>query len=177
MRNIFSKLFIFTGILCFLILGYLVWERYYPKNLSFSPISLQSVPVSYRRTPVLISIPAIHVQLPIIPSQVKNRQWETTTDGISYLNISPQPGEKGNSIFYGHNFPNLLGGLPKVKPGDEISITFDDNTIKNFLIKYTSIVSPAQVDILKPSHDKRITIYTCIGWFDMKRFVAVGILE
>jgi len=176
MRSFFTRLFIFLGICCFLILFYLLWERYYPKNLSFSSITVQSSSVSQKHKPILLSIPSIQIRLPVIPAKVRNGQWETTTEGISYVINSPEPGAEGNSIFYGHNFPNILGSLPKVKPGEKVSITFDDDSTKTFFIQYTSVVSPNQIDILKPSSDKRITIYTCTGWFDRKRFVVVATL-
>jgi len=68
-----------------------------------------------------------------------------------------------------------LGKLPKVKPGQEITIVFTDGSSKIFTIEYTSVVTPDQTHILNPTADSRITLYTCTGLFDNKRFVVTAV--
>ena len=58
-----------------------------------------------------------------------------------------------------------------------IMVSFTNGQKKLFEVTYTAIVSPSERDILQPSKDKRITIYTCYGFFDEKRFVAVATLK
>jgi len=174
--SLFSKISILLGILLLLFGAYLVFERYNPKRLEFEKIE-QSASFASLLYPQKITIPALSIELGVYPAKITNNSWEATTRGVSYLTSSPVPGEFGNSILYGHNFPNLLGKLPKIKPGDEIVVTLDSGKEKTFVVKYTQVVIPSQTDILKSTGDTRITLYTCTGFLDSKRFVAVALLK
>ena len=127
-----------------------------------------------KNPPVAIAIKGLNINLPIIPAEIHSTQWDTTTKGVSWLDNSPEPGENGNSILYAHNWTSLFGNLPKVKPGQKIQIGFKDNTKKNFLVQNTAIVKPNQLGILDQTTDKRITLYTCTGFMDSKRFVVTA---
>src|SRR5205809_236976 len=178
MKRFFSFLFFLIGVLCYLVLGYAVVERNFPKNPDFIGKSVATnACMQQHKQPAAIKFSELAIKLPLIPSKITNGVWETTKDGVSYLTSSPVPGEKGNSILYGHNFPDLLGKLPASKPGQEIEITYTDKTKKTFVIEYTSVVSPKQIDILNPTTDNRITIYTCTGFLDSERFVVVALLK
>ncbi len=173
--SLFSKISIFLGILLLFFGAYLILERYNPKRLEFGNITQTAVNTSdvYPRK---ITIPSLGIELGIYPARIKKNKWEATTNGVSYLSSTPIPGEMGNSILYGHNFPTLLGSLPKIKPGDEIVVSLSSGKEKAFVVKYTSVVTPRQTEILKNSGDSRITLYTCTGFLDRQRFVATAIL-
>lgn len=128
-------------------------------------------------TPSRISISSLGIDLPIYSETIKNNVWPTTYSGAAYLASSPLPGNKGNSIIYAHDFRDLFGPLVNAKIGDKVVVTYPNHTKKTFIIAYTSIVSPSESSILAPSKDSRITMYTCTGLFDSKRFVAVAILQ
>ncbi|MGB2731849.1 MAG: sortase, partial [Microgenomates group bacterium] len=48
---------------------------------------------------------------------------------------------------------------------------------RTFIVQVTANVSPDQTNVLKQSHDKRLTLYTCSGFLDTQRFVVVATLE
>lgn len=174
--NFLANILLILGFLFAIFGGYLIYQRYNPQKLSFD-IKYDSVlkPLNYSGAiPVAISIQSQKIELPIIPSEIRNNKWEATTKGVSYLKGSALPGEKGNSILYGHNWPNLLGNLSKVKPGDKITINFQDNSSKDFLVEYTAKVKPDQTSVLESSLDNRITLYTCSGFLDSLRLVVVA---
>jgi LPXTG-site transpeptidase (sortase) family protein len=155
-----------------------MWLRTAPTRLNFdSYAQQQTASVAQKAFPQRMIIGDLSVDLPLYPSSVVNNTWETTTKGASYLRSSPLPGEKGNSIIYGHNWLNLLGPLVAIKPGETIEIAFSDNSRKRFVVDYTSVVNPNESSILAPSQDNRITVYTCTGFLDSKRFVAVATLK
>jgi LPXTG-site transpeptidase (sortase) family protein len=183
MKKLLSAIFILT-VSALLIFGiYLVWERNSPQRISFDnpPLPQKGSIVEGKVTafgkPVLIKIPAIDIELQIIPSKIVNNQWESTKKGVSYLETSPIPGELGNSIIYGHNYPNLLKDLTKVKVGDEISVVFENGGERKFEVIFTQEVGPDQSTILNATGDRRVTIYTCSGFLDSKRFVVTTILK
>lgn len=130
------------------------------------------VPVSH--VPVRLSIPHLGIDTMIFPGKITHKTWEMTKQGVSYLVSSPLPGEKGNSILYGHNFPSILGNLPQAKTGETVTIIFGDGKRKEFTIVYTAIISPEQIHILSNTSDRRLTIFTCTGWLDSQRFVVVA---
>lgn len=179
MKRFLSNILILFGIACYALVVYSYYERTNPRRVSFANVGFVSAQSELKAShePIGITIPSVSISLPIIPSKIVNGQWEATTKGVSYLTSSSVPGEYGNSILYGHNWENLLGGLPRVKPGQLIEIIYDDGSKKIFEIEYTVTVTPDQTHILAPSLDKRITLYTCTGFLDSKRFVVVGILK
>ncbi len=170
-----SKVLIFLGVLFVLFGGLLIYQRYSPKKLEFKDFALNAT-ISSETNPVRILIPSLKIDNSIIPSKIENGNWEATTKGISYLSTSPVPGQNGNSILYGHNWPSILGNLPKIKPGDEIEIVMSNGEKKIFTVKYTSIVDPSQTHILNQTNDNRLTVYTCTGFLDRYRFVATATL-
>lgn len=174
--SIISKVFIALGVLLLVFAGLLTYQRYNPKRLEFKNVKISHIKPS-EIAPIAISIPSQNIKNSIYPAKIENNNWETTDKGVSYLASTPIPGEKGNSIFYGHNWQSVLGNLTKVKPGQEIIITLNNGELKKFTINYTSIVSPDDSHILDQSQDNRITIYTCTGFLDSKRFVAVATLK
>lgn len=172
--NIWANILLSIGLLSALLLSYLIYQRYNPQKLSFDAIASETHTQNPYSDAVGILIPTINLSLSITPSEIRENKWEASTKGISHLKSSVNPGETGNSILYGHNWPNLLGELNNVKVGDNIKIIYSDNSIKDFEIEYITTVSPSETSILENSTDKRITLYTCSGFLDTKRLVVVA---
>jgi len=179
MKLCFSRFFILLGIGLLLLGVYFLEERNNPNRLQFtyntSVNTIHYFPKNIQ--PVLIDISSVHIHLPIYPATIDHTIWDTTTRGASYLITSPVPGDKGNAIIYGHNWTSLMGNLIYIKPGDKINVILNNKTQKTFTVRYTSIVLPTDIAILYPSKDNRLTLYTCTGFFDEKRFVSVAMLD
>lgn len=170
-----AKLLSGFGLIILLFSAFLFWERYNPQRLAFAINDLQAqYDTIGTALPTEIIIKDLNLNLPILPAKLEKGRWEATTRGISWLSSSPIPGTKGNSILYGHNWPNLLGSITKLKPGQIIKIKFADGLVKNFVIDSTVSVYPEEISILAPSEISQITLYTCTGFLDNKRFVVVA---
>ena len=172
-----SRFFIRLGLFFLVGATLLSLQRISPYRLSFALEQLPEQTVQSSIQPVELTISSIRLDVPITPTTIDNGIWHAKSDSAAYLASSPIPGDTGNSIVYGHNWPNLLGDLPKVKPNDEISVKFSNGEKRTFIVEYTSVVTPDQTHILFPSSDRRLTIYTCTGFLDTKRFVAVALLK
>lgn len=174
--RVLAGFFTIFGIACLLLSVYFIYERTNPNNLSFSDfVQEEREGKGFGKTqPLAITLPTLQKTFPIFPASVSKNTWQTSASGVSYLSTSPLPGAKGNSILYGHNWPNLLGNLFKIRPGDGISISFSDGSVREFVVAYTTTVSPSQVEILRPSVDSLLTLYTCSGFLDSKRFVVTA---
>jgi LPXTG-site transpeptidase (sortase) family protein len=169
----FSLALILGGVFCSL-----VYRRSVPVSLAFSQLPQTSRKDTAQATPKLIRIDAAHIFLPITPTEITSgKKWEAPTDGVAYLATSPLPGTNGNSILYGHNWPNRLGNIKKLHAGDEIDIIFTDGREKIFTVTRTDIVNPNQTHVLAATTDTRLTLYTCTGLFDSKRFVVTAVLK
>jgi len=159
-----------------ILISYLIYQRYNPQKLAFdlTNVATSQNKINESRQPVGIKISSLKIELPVVPTKIENNKWEASTKGVSYLDSSVIPGEKGNSILYSHNWPNLLGNLNKIKTGDNITIFYSDNSQHSFEVEYLSVVKPGDTSILKNSTDNRITLYTCTGFLDSKRLVVVA---
>lgn len=178
-----AKTLIIAGCICIVFSGYLFKERYNPVRLSIATYKKTDIKqqitkpqiLTVQKTPASLQIRSLKIHLPLIPAKITNQGWETTTQGVSYLTSSPMPGNVGNSILYGHNWPSLLGNLRNIKPGDTMTVYYSDGTVTEFEVEKTAIISPNQIGILDATEDTRITIYTCTGFLDSQRFIAVAL--
>ncbi len=176
MRSVFSFVFFLFGLVCFLLSGYLLWQRINPNKLSFQHVATNysHSPSRHDLKPVRLIIPQREIDTPIYPAKINGLLWDMTDKGTSYLTSTPAPGEKGNSVLYGHNFANLLGKLPRSKPGDRVQVVMSDGSKREFKIQLTQEVTPDQTNILEQTDKTLLTVYTCSGFLDSKRFVAVA---
>ncbi len=175
---LFSRLLSIFGIICIILAAVLFYQRNNPKRIKFSqPPQAVKISNSKNISPTRIAIKKVNIDLIIFPAKIIDQQWDISTQGASWLDISPIPGERGNSILYGHNWTNLMGNLIFVRPGQEIEITYKNGSKKIFIVDKTAIVSPTNVSVLRQTSDKRITVYTCTGLFDEKRFIVAAQLK
>src|SRR3989344_5513996 len=126
--NTLSKLLIVSGTLLVLVSLSVIWRRNDPDRLS---LEIEQSDTEQRTqeegdvTPKVLRIGELGISLPVVGARLNKNRWETTSEGVSYLIGSPLPGEKGNAVFYGHNWGSILGNLTKAKPGQRISVYFD----------------------------------------------------
>jgi LPXTG-site transpeptidase (sortase) family protein len=153
-----------------------MWERYYnPYRLDFN-----SVPASVKNEsttsllPTQIVIPDLKINLPVVPTKITNSHWPITSDGVSYLSASARPGNIGNSIYYGHNWPRLLGNLYKIKIGHIIKIYTSGGTNITYIVDEIKRVSPSDTSVLTNTSLRRLTLYTCTGLADSQRLVVIA---
>lgn len=176
-RNL-GLLLIFSGIGFYALAGFWIWERNNSNRLAFDNYKPEmSRLIDGDRLPVRIIINNLKIDLPIYPAEIKNNIWETTDRGVSYLVSSVVPGEFGNSIIYGHDWMSLFGPLKNIKKGDVVRMIYSDGTSESFKIKETVEVSYTNTEILKDVNSATLTLYTCSGFLDSKRFVAVASLQ
>ena len=174
--DFWANTLLIIGSLSLVFFGFLIYQRYNPQQLAFNINEAKAVTSESisNLEPTSIQINSINLSLPITEAEIKNNKWQASPNSVTHLISSVVPGEKGNSILYGHNWPNLLGNLKNVKPGDKLTIIYSNNSSKEFEIEYTAKVSPAETSILKNSEDAKITLYTCTGFLDSQRFVVVA---
>lgn len=172
-KNTLHRLFFLITAVCFSIVTILLIQRYLPRQkiLAQEKASLSADQL----LPAKLIINELDIVLPIFPANKKTNGWETTNQGVSYLQDSVIPGEAGLSIFYGHNWPNLLKNLLKAKIGQEILIINRAGEIKYFVITKTELINERGKNFLSETTKPRLIIYTCTGFFDQNRFLVTAI--
>lgn len=151
--------------------GFLLWQRFAPIPVPAAASQPQSASAS---AALRLALPALQIDLPVYPAKLVGTSWEYSAIGISHLSSTPWPGQPGNAVFYGHDWPNLLGSLHKIKVGQSIIITTSSGAKLTFIIGDISIVAPDQVQVIAPTQDSRLTLFTCIGFLDSQRLVVTA---
>jgi len=83
----------------------------------------------------------------------------------------------GNAVLYGHDDieGSIFARLKDLQPGDEIDITVAGRT-QRYRVSTRVIVPPTAVQILDPTGDVRLTLFTCWpNWVDTQRVVITAL--
>lgn len=145
------------------------------RTLSF--FTKEAISVSTERTgqiPVYIKSYPLGVDIKVSESVIKDGIWQVFPEAISHLASSARIGEKGNIVLYGHNKDDVLGPIRYAKIGEKIELY--DAAGKKYLysVVKTDTVNPDNLTYILPTKEETLTVYTCIGFFDRQRFVAVA---
>lgn len=161
--------------------GSALFAKNYQKSreriLSFSEIPKLKTVCFEDDLPVKISIPSLKIELAVTPAAVSGELWEISQTGASYLIGSGVPGKVGNVVIYGHNLRKIFGSLSWIRKNSEIKV--ENKKGKSFIYEVieTKTVSSKQIEILLPSEEPRLTLYTCAGPMDLRRFIVVAKLK
>lgn len=167
-----AKIFLGLSILSLFFTTFFIYERYVPVTLA---ANLKSEVIKSDILPSEIIIPSLNIDLPVFPATLKSGKWDLTSKGVSFLMFSDSSLVPTNNILYGHNWPNLLGNLTKLQLGQVIELKYQDNLKKDYIIISLKVVNPEDISILSnPSESEILTLYTCTGFLDSKRFVVTA---
>lgn len=104
--------------------------------------------------------------------------WETAWRSAGHHLDSARPGQPGNMVITGHvsvvDRANVavFKTLDRVKPGDIVEVSAGDSVYR-YAVDRVTVVSPAALNLLRSSHDARVTLITCTQ--DLKlRLVVSG---
>lgn len=177
--KILSFIFTASGLFFLSLALYLALKHYLPYKLDFKnyqpPKNITAAPGG--RAPVRLVISRLGIDLPVEEAVIVNNLWPVSGRAALHLDASPIPGDVGNSVIYGHNWASLLGPLKSARVGDQIEVTLGDAATRLFRVEYLAVVTPDQTHILDQTSDRRLTIYTCVGFLDGKRLVIVALAQ
>jgi LPXTG-site transpeptidase (sortase) family protein len=92
-----------------------------------------------------------------------------------YANSSPIG--SGNAVLYGHDDieGSIFARLQELAVGDELDVTTTGGETVVYHVTTRLIVAPTAVEILRPTNDVRLTVFTCWPtWVDNKRIVLTA---
>jgi LPXTG-site transpeptidase (sortase) family protein len=161
--------------------GWRIYQtNYQSKNLSFSVKDEEVLDVpkeNQSSKPVFISIPTVNIKLQVSESEINNGIWEISETGVSHLDKSGNPGGGNNIVIYGHNKNSLFGPIRWLKAGDLIELTDSKNNIFSYKVVNTFTASPDEIGYILPKNSEILTLYTCTGILDSRRFIVVATLQ
>lgn len=157
----------------FLLSVFGVWRYHEARILSFNTKSIENFQSSGVK-PVYIKSYPVGVDIEIRDATINNGVWTILPNTASYLLGSAGLGDKGNSIIYGHNKDEILGPIRWMKSGQKIEIKGNDNKDYVYEVVKTDTVDPDNLEYIRPKDEETLTIYTCTGFLDSKRFIVVA---
>jgi LPXTG-site transpeptidase (sortase) family protein len=125
--------------------------------------------------PVEVIIPSINLDLKVDPGTIKNGIWQTSDSTATFLDTSSTPGSTGNTVIYGHNKKIIFGNLPYLSTGQRIIVKTRSGQIYNYIVENKYFVDPGRIDLVSPTNNSQLTIFTCWGAFDQQRAVIKAV--
>ena len=147
------------------------------KPIDKNPILINSKLLESKQTeniPVRIIIPKNDIDLKVIPAQIVNGYWELSETTASYGLGSGHPGHASNTVIFAHAREGLFYNLKNVKTGDSIYVFSKDKWFRYKVNKITAVF-PNQTEVIKPTKNETLTLYTCSGFNDEKRLIVTAL--
>lgn len=154
-----------------LILIFVGWRYHQVRILSFNTLNVETNQVA-GITPVYIKAYPVGVDIAVTPTAIKDGVWIIPPQSVGFLSSSYGLGGGGNIIMYGHNKDDILGPIRWIKNDSIVQLTGVDGKIYKYKVTETAEVDPNNLDYIKPTTEEVLTLYTCTGILDSKRFVV-----
>lgn len=165
-------IFLVSGILLLLIFS--GWRFHQVRILSFNAKEVEKVVSSTGIKPVYIKIYPIGVDVGVKETVIKDGVWVIQPNEASYLVSSAGIGDDGNIIIYGHNKDDILGPIRYITLGAKIEIKGSDGNTYYYEVTKTDTVDSDNLEYILPKEEEVLTLYTCTGFLDSKRFIVVA---
>lgn len=124
--------------------------------------------------PIRILISDLKIDLPVKEAKVVKGYWEVFPDSAAFGLGSAYPEDAtGNQVIFAHAREGLFLPLRKAKPGQTI-IVFTKDKWYGYKIKEIREVLPSQTEVIAPTKDPTLTLYTCSGFSDSKRLIVTA---
>jgi sortase A len=155
-----SYLFLFAGLLAVGYAGYLIADAQIFQAVQLHRFDHRA-PLSEPHLPVMgevlgrIEISSLALRTVILQGDSP----EILRRGVGHVPGTPMPGERGNIALAGHR-DTFFRPLRQIRPGDVIALqTFAQKF--EYRVQSTSIVSPADTQVLESSEGRELTLVTC----------------
>lgn len=124
--------------------------------------------------PEKIVLPNEQIDIKVVEAPIIDGYWETSEVNASHGEGSAMPGQKGNMVIFAHARVGLFYNLKNVKENDLIYV-FTKNKWFQYKVTKTSSVYPNQTEVIAPTKNEELTLYTCSGFADEKRLIVTAV--
>lgn len=124
--------------------------------------------------PVRILMADLKIDIQVKEAKVINGYWEVFPDSAGFGIGSAYPEDSsGNQVIFAHAREGLFLPLKRAKIGQSIVI-FTKDKWYGYKIKEIKEVLPSQTEVIAPTKDPVLTLYTCSGFSDTKRLIITA---
>lgn len=123
--------------------------------------------------PSRIIIPQVSIDIAVAPAAIIDGHWEVSELFANHGQGSAYPGQSGNMVIFAHARENLFINLQNVVVHDALYV-LTDNKWYAYTVTDITQVYPDQVEVIAPTTDERLTMFTCSGFEDEKRLIVVA---
>lgn len=123
--------------------------------------------------PRKIIIPSLSMDLPVEPAKIAGDTWELSENTASFGLGSTPLGKIGNTVIFAHARRHLFGPLRNIKKADKVYVLSSDKWFV-YEVKEIKTVFPSQIEVIAPTPEETLTLYTCSGFADTKRLIVVA---
>lgn len=124
-------------------------------------------------SPVRILVPSVGIDVPVRQAKVVKGYWEVFSDSAGFGLGSAYPEDTGNQVIFAHAREGLFLPLKKVKTGEKVLVLTADKWY-SYEIKNIQEVLPSQTEVIAPTTEAVLTLYTCTGFSDSKRLIVTA---
>jgi len=124
--------------------------------------------------PNKIVIEKVNINLKVEEGNVLNGKWEVSENFASHLSSSQSPSGNGNIVIYGHNKDSIFGPIRWLSEGDEIKLINEEGKEFGYKVEKTLEVSANDIQWVNPKNEETLTLYTCTGFLDLKRYIVIA---
>lgn len=158
------------------VLGSFQAKRLNSDTFASEPVSVRGFTVqevASEKLPVRILIPSVSIDLEVKPGRNINGYWEVFSDSAAWGEGSGLPGEAGNQVIYAHARRGFFLPLREIKQHDRVIILTSSDWYK-YEVEEIKEVKPTDTEVIAPTQDETLTLYTCSGFSDSKRLIVVA---
>lgn len=112
------------------------------------------------------------IDVDVEPTLYHEGNWTVSPTRASYLATSGRVGGGENIVLYGHNTRSILGNIRALRGGEEVVVTTVDGSVKPYRVESMIEVDPTDTRLVQPTDTEVLTMYTCSGFLDSKRFIV-----
>lgn len=123
--------------------------------------------------PQRITIPDLGIDLPVKLSPIQNGYWTVWEDMAGFGEGSASPGTVGNTVIFAHARKGLFGDLKKALKNMPITVSTPSSTYTYFITDIKTVL-PHEIEVIAPTDDQTLTLYTCSGFLDKKRLIVTA---
>ena len=123
--------------------------------------------------PTRIVIQELNIDLAVRKAPIVNGYWQVFEDVAGWGEGTSSPGAAGNQVIFAHARRGLFLPLRNIKQGAKIEVYAGED---KYTYEVTEIkeVTPTQIEVIAPTQDETLTLYTCSGFSDSKRLIVVA---
>jgi sortase A len=153
-------------------------------NYSFAdePVEVRGFEVSAKEAdliPLRVIVPSLGIDLEVAEASIVGGYWEVFPDKAGWGEGSGVPGEPGNQVIFAHAQEGLFLPLKDIKVGETIyvlarSTKGGNDSWYSYKIEEINEVLPHQTEVIEPTSDETLTLYTCSGFNYNKRLIVTG---